>query len=74
MRAVRQDEFGGPEVLHVVEIDRPTPGVGQILVRVHAAGVNPVDAMNRESGALVGAPRSSSDGMSPAPWKPSAPA
>ena len=56
MRAVRQDEFGGPEVLHVVEIDRPTTGVGQILVRVHAAGVNPVDAMNRESGALVGAP------------------
>ncbi|KAB7753187.1 MULTISPECIES: NADP-dependent oxidoreductase [Mycobacteriaceae] len=55
MRAISQHELGGPEVLQLVEIDRPTPGIGQILVRVQAAGVNPVDAMNRRSGVLVGA-------------------
>ncbi|OCB53962.1 NADPH:quinone reductase [Mycobacterium vulneris] len=56
MRAVSQDELGGPEVLRIVETQRPQPGMGQILVRVHAAGVNPVDTMNRESGVFVGPP------------------
>nr|WP_312028398.1 NADP-dependent oxidoreductase [Mycolicibacterium farcinogenes] len=56
MRAIRQNELGGPEVLEVVDIEPPTPAMGQILVRVHAAGVNPVDVMNRESGVFVGAP------------------
>lgn len=56
MRAVSQSELGGPEVLDVVEIDRPEPGMGEILVRVHAAGVNPVDAMNRQTGVFVGPP------------------
>ena len=41
MRAIGQDVFGGPEVLKVVEAERPTPGPGEVLVRVHAAGVNP---------------------------------
>jgi NADPH:quinone reductase-like Zn-dependent oxidoreductase len=36
-RAVRFDRYGGLEVLHVVEVDRPTPGPGKILVRVKAA-------------------------------------
>jgi NADPH:quinone reductase-like Zn-dependent oxidoreductase len=56
VRAVSQADLGGPEVLHVVEIDRPEPGMGEILVRVHAAGVNPVDAMNRQTGLFVGPP------------------
>ncbi|OBC15394.1 NADPH:quinone reductase [Mycobacterium sp. 852013-50091_SCH5140682] len=56
MRAVSQDELGGPEVLHIVEIDRPEPGMGELQVRVHAAGVNPVDAMNRQAGMFVGPP------------------
>jgi NADPH:quinone reductase-like Zn-dependent oxidoreductase len=43
MRAVSQRVFGGPEVLEVVEVDRPEPGPGEVLVRVHAAGVNPAD-------------------------------
>ncbi|MFI5805363.1 zinc-binding alcohol dehydrogenase family protein [Streptomyces sp. NPDC051561] len=40
--------FGGPEVLELVEGDRPEPAPGEILVRVHAAGVNPVDALTRQ--------------------------
>lgn len=50
MRAISQDVAGGPEVLKLVEIDRPIPGPTEILVRVHAAGVNPVDRKNRARG------------------------
>jgi len=51
MKAVRVHELGGPEVLKVEEIPDPKPGAGELLVRVHAAGVNPVDTYIR-SGAL----------------------
>jgi len=50
-RAVRFDKYGGLEVLQVVEVDRPTPGPGKVLVRVKAAGINPGEAMIRK-GAL----------------------
>jgi NADPH:quinone reductase-like Zn-dependent oxidoreductase len=56
MKAVSQDELGGPEVLKLVELPTPEPGVSEILLRVHAAGVNPIDGANRETGALVGQP------------------
>ena len=56
MRAVSQDALGGPEVLKLVSLPTPQPGVSEILVRVHAAGVNPIDGMNRQTGAFVGAP------------------
>ncbi|KOV12182.1 NADPH:quinone reductase [Streptomyces sp. XY431] len=57
MRAVVQKSVGGPEVLEVVETDRPAPRGGEVLVRVHASGVNPVDVAVR-SGAypLLGEP------------------
>ncbi|MRH90346.1 zinc-binding dehydrogenase [Nocardia sp. SYP-A9097] len=57
MRAVIQQTFGGPEVLELVEIERPEPLSGEVLVRVHASGVNPVDVAVR-SGAfpLLGQP------------------
>ncbi|MER6305905.1 NADP-dependent oxidoreductase [Streptomyces sp. NPDC001657] len=53
MRAVSQRVFGGPEVLEVVETERPVPGPGEVLVQVHAAGVNPAD-WKRRSGLLGG--------------------
>jgi NADPH:quinone reductase-like Zn-dependent oxidoreductase len=43
MKAVVQDRFGSPEVLELREIDRPEPGDGEVVVRVHAASVNPAD-------------------------------
>jgi NADPH:quinone reductase-like Zn-dependent oxidoreductase len=54
MRAIGQDTLGGPEVLKVVEIDRPEPGFSEVLVRVHAAGVNPTDWWHRATGGLLG--------------------
>ncbi len=48
MRAFRIHRFGGPEVLHSEKIDVPEIGAEEILVRVHAAGVNPVDLKTRE--------------------------
>ncbi|MCY0917180.1 MULTISPECIES: NADP-dependent oxidoreductase [unclassified Streptomyces] len=53
MRAVVVSQWGGPEVLVEREIERPEPGMGEVLVRVRAAGVNPVDWKTRESGGLI---------------------
>lgn len=47
MRAVRIEEFGGPEVLVPVEVPDPVAGPGQVLLRVAAAGVNRADALTR---------------------------
>ena len=47
MKAVRIHEFGGPEVLRFEEAPRPEPGRGEVLVRVRATGLNPVDAAMR---------------------------
>ncbi|WP_033344210.1 NADP-dependent oxidoreductase [Catenuloplanes japonicus] len=47
MRAVSQDSFGGPEVLQVVALPKPVAGISEIVVRVHAAGVNPTDWKHR---------------------------
>ncbi|RSN16465.1 NADPH:quinone reductase [Streptomyces sp. WAC 05977] len=52
MRAISQNRLGGPEVLELVDVERPVPGPTQILVRVHAAGVNPVDWKTRETGGI----------------------
>ncbi|MBY6006185.1 NAD(P)H-quinone oxidoreductase [Salipiger bermudensis] len=47
-RAVIADGAGGPEVLRVTEIPRPVPGPGQLLIEVHAAGINRPDVMQRQ--------------------------
>jgi NADPH:quinone reductase-like Zn-dependent oxidoreductase len=48
VRAVRFDEYGGIEVLKVVDVPRPAPRTGQVLVQVKAAGINPGEAKVRE--------------------------
>jgi NADPH2:quinone reductase len=47
MKAIRVHEFGGPEVLKLEEVPTPRPAAGQVLVRIHAAGVNPYDTYMR---------------------------
>ena len=47
MKAIRAHQFGGPEVLKLEEVPDPQSGPGQVVVRVHAAGVNPVEAYIR---------------------------
>src|ERR1700733_2821290 len=47
-RAVRFDRYGDIDVLHVVDVERPTPGAGEVLVRVKAAGINPGEASIRK--------------------------
>jgi NADPH:quinone reductase-like Zn-dependent oxidoreductase len=43
MKAVVHSEYGGPEVLQLTEVGTPSPGPNEILVKVHAAALNPVD-------------------------------
>jgi NADPH2:quinone reductase len=47
MKAIRVNEFGGPEVLKLEDVPEPSPAAGQVRVRVRAAGVNPVDTYIR---------------------------
>ncbi len=48
MRAVVMNGSGGSEVLEIAEIDVPKPGVGEVLIKVHAAGVNRPDVIQRK--------------------------
>jgi NADPH2:quinone reductase len=47
MKAIRVHEFGGPEVLKLEEVGTPKPSAGEVLVRIHAAGINPYDTYMR---------------------------
>ena len=47
MKAIRVHEFGGPEVLKLEEVATPKPSAGEVLVRIHAAGVNPYETYMR---------------------------
>jgi NADPH:quinone reductase-like Zn-dependent oxidoreductase len=48
LKAVRFSQFGGPEVLEIVDLPDPQPGPGQVRIAVRAAGVNPSDWKKRE--------------------------
>lgn len=50
MQAIGLSEFGGPEVLEVVDLPEPAPGPGELRIRVHAVGVNPTDVTFRAGG------------------------
>ncbi|MFP2926334.1 zinc-dependent alcohol dehydrogenase family protein [Pyxidicoccus sp. 3LG] len=54
MRAIVLPRFGGPELFEVRDVPTPTPGPGQVLVRVIASGTNPVDAKLRQDGTWAG--------------------
>lgn len=56
MRRVTQDVLGDASVLRVAEVDVPEPGPTEILVEMHAAGVNPVDWKVRTGGGVLGTP------------------
>ena len=54
MRAVLQHGFGGPDVLQLADTPRPQPLPTEVLVRVHAAGINPVDWKTRSGTGVAG--------------------
>lgn len=49
MKAMRVEEFGGPEVLKPAEVERPSPGEGEVLIEVKSIGVNYADTMRRRN-------------------------
>jgi NADPH:quinone reductase len=53
MRAVGLTEFGGPDVLQVLDVPEPMPGPGEVRIRVHAAAVNPTDTGFRSGAAAA---------------------
>ena len=54
MRAMVTPKFGGPDLFEEQDVERPPPGPGQVLVRVVAAGTNPVDTKLRADGSFAG--------------------
>ena len=47
MKAIVMNEYGGPEVLNFTDFPDPAPGIGEVLIRVAAASINPIDRMQR---------------------------
>lgn len=53
MKAIRVHQFGGPDVLKLEDVPTPKPRPGQVLLRIHAVGVNPYDTYMRTGGYAV---------------------
>ena len=45
MKAVKFDEYGGPEKLYIGEVEQPEPGEGEVLVKVFATAINRADTL-----------------------------
>src|SRR4051812_20928728 len=56
MKAIRVHEFGPPEVMKLEQVSDPAPGPGQVVVRLHAVGVNPVEGYIRSGTYAVKPP------------------
>ncbi|MDF0725416.1 NADPH:quinone oxidoreductase family protein [Cytobacillus sp. S13-E01] len=56
MKAIQLTEFGGPEVLRFVEVERPTPNANEVLIEVKAVGVNYADTARREGQYVINTP------------------
>jgi NADPH:quinone reductase len=54
VRAMVTPQFGGPDLFEERDVEKPHPGAGEVLIRVVAAGTNPVDAKFRAAGGSVG--------------------
>ena len=52
MKAIQITEFGGPDVMHLVDLETPTPGAGQELINVSAIGINYADTHQTENSYL----------------------
>jgi NADPH:quinone reductase-like Zn-dependent oxidoreductase len=46
MKAIGLTEFGGPEVLQVIDLPEPQPGPGEVRISVHAVAVNPAESQS----------------------------
>ncbi len=53
MKAIRINETGGPEVMHLEEIETPVPGEGEVLIKVAAVGINYADLAQRQGAYLT---------------------
>ena len=80
MNAIRMHQTGGVDVLRVEQVDAPTPGPGEVLIRVAVAGVNYTDVMARQASTSpatrrrryrrYSAPRSRASSPPPGPAAP----
>src|ERR1043165_9072676 len=53
MKAVRIHSFGAPDVLVYEDVPRPEPATGEVLIKIHAVGINPVDWKSRQHGGIA---------------------
>ncbi len=67
MRAVVFNQFGGPTVAHVREVEAPAPGPGEVLIEVVAASANPAD-LSRMAGRFGRWTSRASPGSTPPGW------
>jgi NADPH:quinone reductase-like Zn-dependent oxidoreductase len=54
MQAIAYKQYGGPAVLHLTEVPKPTPKTGEVLIRVHATTVTAADIMMRKGKPWIG--------------------